>query len=173
MATNTAAEKASPIPHGNWRVAPDTSRIDFRLRLLGLIPTKGGFRGFTGELGVDPVAGETGELLVEVASIETGNAKRDKHLCSDDFFEVERYPVARFSLAEVSSVSGGATISGALRIRDRDLAIHTPATVTTTAGGSLRIEAALDLDPRKAGFAFKRLPKSVRVELELNLDRIG
>lgn len=173
MATNTPVGKAGPIPHGNWRVEPDSSRIVFRLRLLGVIPTKGAFPAFTGELDVDPVAGAAGQLLVEAASIETGNAKRDKHLRSKDFFEVEKYPVARFNLVKVSAVPGGATISGTLRIRDRDLAIHTPATVTTTAGGSLRIEATLDLDPRKAGFGFKPLPKSVRIQLELNLDRIG
>jgi polyisoprenoid-binding protein YceI len=173
MATNTAADKAGSIPDGNWRVAPDSSRIAFRMRLFGVIPTKGGFRGFTGDLEVDSPRDATGQLLVEVASIETGNAKRDDHLRSEDFFEVEKYPVARFNLVKVSPVPGGVTISGTLRIRDREMPIHTPATVTPAAGDSLRIEATVDLDPRKPGFAFKHLPKSMRVQLDLTLDRVG
>ena len=173
MAPTTAPGKAGSILDGSWRVAPDSSRIDFRLRLLGVIPTKGGFRDFTGELDVDPVEGAVGLLRVEVASIETGNARRDKHLCSENFFEVEKYPVAWFNLDKVSSVAGGTTISGTLRIRDREMVIHTPATVSPAAEGSLRIATALDLDPRKAGFTFKPLPKSVRIQLELTLYRVG
>jgi polyisoprenoid-binding protein YceI len=173
MVTNIAGRKTVPIPDGRWRVKPDSGGIAFRTRLLGVVSVSGGFRVFSGELEVDAAKVTAGELLIEVGSLETGNARRDKHLCSEDFFEVEKFPSARFSLAEVSSHADGATISGTLQIRDRALAIHTPATVVPGAGDSVRIEATPELDPREIGFAFKFLPKVVRMEIDLTLERCG
>lgn len=39
------------------------------------------------------------ELEVSIASLDTGIAKRDDHLRSQDFFDVEKFPVARVTLA--------------------------------------------------------------------------
>jgi polyisoprenoid-binding protein YceI len=173
MATSATTAKADLIPHGNWRVAPGASRIDFRMRLLGVIPTKGSFRAFTGRLEADPSQVTTGELVIQVASIETGNPKRDNHLCSKDFFEVEKYPRAQFDLISVKAVEDRAAIVGTLRIRDREIAIDAPATITQGSEGSLRIEASMKLDPRKAGFSYVYVPRSMRVQIDLSLDRVS
>jgi len=43
------------------------------------------------------------EVEVDIASIDTGNERRDEHLRNDDFFDVERFPTAQIKLYGASS----------------------------------------------------------------------
>ena len=43
---------------------------------------------------------------IDVTSIDTNEAKRDKHLLSADFFEVEKYPTIEFRSTGVKDTSG-------------------------------------------------------------------
>ena len=58
------------------------------------------------------------DVTVNAASIDTGDATRDKHLRSADFFEVEKYPTLTFRSTEVKKT--GAESFGVAG----DLAIH-------------------------------------------------
>lgn len=41
------------------------------------------------------------EIEVDVASLDTGIVKRDNHLRTADFFDVEKYPVARLRISDI------------------------------------------------------------------------
>ncbi len=57
--------------------------------------------------------------------MSTGNEKRDAHLRSPDFFDVERFPTITFRSTEVTPSTGGAwTITGDLTIREITHAIR-------------------------------------------------
>ena len=61
------------------------------------------------ELGATPRS----TLTIDAASLDTGNARRDKHLRSEDFFDVEHHPQVRFT-------STSATVEGdRLKVRGR------------------------------------------------------
>ena len=46
------------------------------------------------------------EFSTEIASITTGNERRDNHLKSDDYFGAEKFPTATFKSNSVKKVSG-------------------------------------------------------------------
>jgi polyisoprenoid-binding protein YceI len=78
----------------SFEVDPVHSEVAFRVRHL-MAKSQGRFNDFAGTVWLDPadVAGTLKiEGKVQVASIDTRNEKRDGHLKSADFFEVEKYP---------------------------------------------------------------------------------
>jgi polyisoprenoid-binding protein YceI len=75
---------------------------------------QGRFDRFDGTIVFDPEKPESAivRATVEAASINTNNTKRDKHLRSDDFFDVEKHPMASFE--STSGVTGMKGNSGKL-----------------------------------------------------------
>lgn len=54
---------------------------------------------------------------VDVSTLDTKNKMRNKHLKSDDFFDVENYPTMTFESTSISEKNGGFTIKGKLKIK--------------------------------------------------------
>jgi polyisoprenoid-binding protein YceI len=102
----TQTTEAHPIPlsPGNWRIdpAPARSELGFVTHMFGLIPVRGRYSGFNGELHIDGAGNASGVLRVEAETISTGIKKRDAHLRSTDFFAVERHPHMRFELTALT-----------------------------------------------------------------------
>lgn len=72
--------------------------IQFRIQHLGYSWLYGRFDQFEGKFSYDeknPSANKV-EVSIDTASVETNYAERDKHLRSDDFLDVEKFPQARF-----------------------------------------------------------------------------
>jgi polyisoprenoid-binding protein YceI len=85
------------IPAGKWTVDPSHSRVGFVARHLMVTKVRGTFKEFTAEVVVadDPLE-STVHVEVEMDSIDTGNADRDGHLRTNDFFDVPEHPVMTF-----------------------------------------------------------------------------
>ena len=83
--------------------------------MWGLATVRGVFREFGGRLDVRPSA-VAGRLTIEAASLDTRNKRRDKHLRSADFFDVERYPRIVFTVTAVSARDAGLSVTGDLAI---------------------------------------------------------
>lgn len=72
--------------------------VQFKVQHLGYSWLHGRFNDFNGSFSYDadnPQASKA-SVVIKTASLDTNHAERDKHLRSDDFFDVERYPEARF-----------------------------------------------------------------------------
>jgi len=83
---------------GTYTFDPDNSRIGFEARHAVVTKVHGAFHDFTGTAlldGVDPSQSKV-DLTIQVASLGTGNNKRDDHLRTNDFFDVARFPTIRF-----------------------------------------------------------------------------
>jgi polyisoprenoid-binding protein YceI len=82
------------LSNGSWSVAPAHSTVEFRVRHMMFQTVHGRFRDFEGSI----VAGDDPSVVgsINVASLETLNDERDAHLCSPDFFDVERFPAIGF-----------------------------------------------------------------------------
>jgi polyisoprenoid-binding protein YceI len=93
--------------------------INFRIKHLGFSWLTGRFDTFSGTFSFDDAKPEDSKVKVEIdtASINSNHAERDKHLRSDDFLDVEKFPKATFESTSVkSSAPGKATIVGNLTL---------------------------------------------------------
>jgi polyisoprenoid-binding protein YceI len=70
---------------------------------------KGKFSGLSGVLKLDETdyTHSTVEATVPVASVNTGDEKRDGHLKSADFFDAEKFPTITFKSTNIDSTGGG------------------------------------------------------------------
>ena len=138
-----------------WRLDPERSSIEFQVpHFYGLITVNGRFGRYQGRL--DLREQPSARLTIDATSIDTGNPKRDKHLRSADFFDVELNP-------EVSFVSDSATLDGeGLRARGSlhaaggEIPLEIEAKLREI-DGELEIEATAQADPRELGMTWNPL----------------
>lgn len=72
--------------------------INFKVSHLGFSWLQGRFNTFGGEYSFDeanPAASKV-TVTIDTKSVDSNHAERDKHLRSDDFLDVAKYPVAKF-----------------------------------------------------------------------------
>ncbi len=138
-----------------WRVDPARSSIEFHVRhFYGLMTVKGHFDRYEGTLalGSEPAVA----LTIDAASLDTKNAKRDAHLRSADFFDVEHHPQVRF--VSDSAVLDGDTLKvrGQLHAAGKHVPLDLDATVRAV-DGELEIEAVTHADHRELGMRWSPL----------------
>ena len=87
------------------------STVGFKVKHMAVSWVKGTFDDFGGTFSFDPAApaGAKVEAEIKMASISTGNAKRDGHLLSPDFFDAEKFPTMTFASTglEMTSATEG------------------------------------------------------------------
>lgn len=90
MSTTTIAEQ---LTAGTWNIDPVHTSITFVARHMMVSKVRGTFRDYTAEvtIGDDPLQSSL-RAEVQMASIDTGNADRDEHLRTNDFFDIAQFP---------------------------------------------------------------------------------
>jgi len=148
MSTATAphSSQLADLTPGIWTVDPTHSTVGFTARHLMITKVHGHFTDFDGVVTIaqDPLESSV-TANVRLASVDTGNADRDGHLRTADFFDVENHP-------EMTLRSTGIVERGNTDILTADL---------TIAGQTHPVEFALEFDgvttdpfgSTKAGFA--------------------
>jgi len=83
----------SDLTPGIWNVDPVHSSVGFVSRHLMVSKVRGRFGTFTGTITIaeDPLKSKV-EASADVTSVSTGDATRDAHLKTADFFDTEKYP---------------------------------------------------------------------------------
>ncbi len=117
---------AMPVAHDRAEVItfhPDKthSNVGFKVRHLGISNVRGAFGEYEATVQFDPedLGALSIEATIQASSIDTGNERRDDHLRSDDFFNVEAFPELRFESKEVRNIDGSEfELVGDLTIRD-------------------------------------------------------
>src|SRR3954452_20198238 len=114
-----------------WSADADRTSVDFAVKTFwGLLTVRGHFDRFSGSYEVGP-DGTRIELTIDADSLDTGNAKRDEHLRSTDFFAVAEHPQVRFTSTGVrESGDGTLRVAGDLHAAGKVVAIELDATVT-------------------------------------------
>jgi polyisoprenoid-binding protein YceI len=89
--------------------------IQFRIQHLGYSWLYGRFNDFNGTFSYDeknPASNKV-DVTIKTASVDTNHAERDKHLRSDDFLDVGKFPQARFVSTKFEDKGDGkAVLSG-------------------------------------------------------------
>jgi polyisoprenoid-binding protein YceI len=93
-----------------WDVDPAHSSIGFKIRHMMVSNVRGLFGDFAGTLVFDEqdVARSKVEVTIQAASLDTGVEKRDAHLRSPDFLDVEKFPTLSFRSKKVQKAAGDA-----------------------------------------------------------------
>ena len=120
---------ATPLATADdWVVDPAHTEITFSVNHF-FTPVTGKFDAFDIQLDYDPANPEasTVEVTLDVASVNTNNEKRDKHLKSEDFFEAEAHPQITFKSTSVRLVEEGKLVAtGPLTIKGVSHQIELP-----------------------------------------------
>jgi polyisoprenoid-binding protein YceI len=107
-----------------WNIDTTHSTIGFTVRHLVITKVHGQFATWSGALRIDDadLSRSSVEVEVDLASVDTKEAKRDAHLRSADFFDVDSFPKMTFvskrivaDANEVKEVIGDLTIRGTTR----------------------------------------------------------
>lgn len=103
----TTITQDASVETQTFSIDPAHSQVGFAVRHLGFSKVRGAFEKFEGNIRFDP--DDIGSLEVEVAiladSVTTNDEKRDEHLRSEDFFDVEEYPDITFKSTGVKAVT--------------------------------------------------------------------
>jgi polyisoprenoid-binding protein YceI len=155
-----------------WVIDPARSTVEFRVRnFWGLTTVVGHFSRFDGSYTVS-ADGRVVELIVDAGSLDTGNRRRDKHLRSSAFFDVEAHPHLRFRANNVADAGNGALrVRGELEAARRKVPLTFEAPVREL-DDELEVEATTLVDHRVFGMTFSplgmlRSPSTLHVKVRL------
>jgi polyisoprenoid-binding protein YceI len=129
MASTTTTHSGTIIEPGTWTIDPSHSSVEFVARHLMVTKVRGRFGAVEGAVTIadDPLQSSV-VAKIDAASVDSGDAKRDAHLRSADFFDVEQYPTIEFTSKRVEDrgdgtykVFGDLTVHGVTREVGLDL----------------------------------------------------
>jgi polyisoprenoid-binding protein YceI len=181
-ALSATATPSAPAPSAaSQTLALDTTRS--KLQFVGAKVTgdhRGTFQQYAGNLTLN-ADGSVSTLAIEVqtASLAIEPEKLLGHLKSADFFEVERFPVARFALNQFTPQAGeaGAThrVGGELELHGVRKQIEFPATVAF-AEGEISASALFTINRKDFGIVYPGKPDDlikddVLLDLQLRFPR--
>lgn len=116
-----------------YQIDSEHSNVAFSIRHL-VSRTSGQFNEFSGTINYEakhPNKTQV-EATIQVASIDTDNAKRDGHLKSGDFFDVEQFPTITFKSTKAEMKEGGLQITGDFTLHGQTKTITLPIEVLGT-----------------------------------------
>ncbi len=117
-----------PAPPAQWKVDKAHSAITFSIKHF-FTPVNGRFHDFDGDFIFDPenLDASKVDFTIQVNSVDTEEAKRDKHLQSPDFFNAGQYPTMRFVSTRFKKKGKDSYVAyGNLTIRDKTKEIELP-----------------------------------------------
>lgn len=101
----------------HWNIDPAHTTASFKVRHLGITNVRGTFSDISGSAQTnDQGQLESLHVLIPVNTVNTGNADRDAHLQSPDFFNAPQHPNLEFTSTSITPSGEGYTVQGHLTI---------------------------------------------------------
>lgn len=151
-----------------WTLDAARSSVTLRHKTMwGLATVRGTFGDLAGqaEIGADGTA--RGELEIGAASLDTGNAKRDKHLRSAGFFSADEHPhmVAVLQRADLAGRTGTGTgrqgdqvtVTGQLTAAGVTRPLIFTATLAEVTEAAVTVRAEAEIDRAQFGMTWNQL----------------
>ncbi|MGI8810340.1 MAG: YceI family protein [Acidimicrobiales bacterium] len=187
MATTFTREyQGIQVPEpGTYALDQGHSTIEFVGRHLMITKVRGRFTDFTGQVVIgDAPEDSSVEVVVNTASVDSSDEKRDGHLRSPDFLDIENYPTITFRSTKVDlGRDGGAKVTGDLTIKDvtRPVTLDVEfdgAQVDPWGGQRLGFSAHADIDREDWGLTWNvaleagGMLVSKKIRLEFNVEAV-
>jgi polyisoprenoid-binding protein YceI len=99
-----------------WNIDSSHTHSTFTVRHLVISNVRGEFKSTSGVVQLDEKdpSKSSVEAVIDATSINTREEKRDAHLKSPDFFDVEKHPKITFKSSKVEKAGGGYKVTGDL-----------------------------------------------------------
>jgi polyisoprenoid-binding protein YceI len=122
MLAGLAAALALPASAGTttYQIDPRHSSAGFGVTHLMISTVRGEFHGVTGTVVVDDsdISKSSVNVTIDATTVDTREPDRDKHLKSEAFFDVAKYPTITFQSTKVErNNDGNLKVTGDLTIR--------------------------------------------------------
>jgi polyisoprenoid-binding protein YceI len=187
----TAALLAVPaLAHANqWDVDPSHSSASFTVKHLMVSNVRGEFGKIKGSATWDKADFSDAkiEVTVDATTVDTRDPKRDAHLRSPDFFDVEKFPTLTFKSKKVTKsktaghldVVGDLTIHGVTKEVTFDVTGPTPETKTPWGSVAVGAEARTKINRLDYGLKWNKaleaggvlVSNDVNIEISLELNK--
>lgn len=144
---------------GGWRLDPQKSTVEFHSRSIwGLVPVHGAFRTVEGEGQVAPDGTVTGTLTIQADSLDTGHGKRDTHLRSKDFFDVENHPTLTLKITGADRIGNARLhVTAQLQVLGNTREIEFDAEVVALGESSAQLRAEVVIARADFGMTWNQL----------------
>ncbi|MEO8221157.1 MAG: YceI family protein [Specibacter sp.] len=110
--------ESTGLAQGTWNLDASHSTVGFTVRHAGISKVRGQFTEVEGTLTLgETLADSSVNATIAAASFSSGDAGRDGHVKSADFFDVETFPTLTFVSSAVSGDAEDFEITGELTIR--------------------------------------------------------
>jgi polyisoprenoid-binding protein YceI len=148
-----------PDMAGVWNLVRERSTITFKIRnMWGLLRVKGRFTEFSGDGQLTGKGAVYGRLDIRAASLRTGIGRRDQHLRSADFFDVERYPEISVVVTALQPTTGNAAeLRASFTVKGINEPVPLPVRIAELNDGSVRISGETKVDRSQFGLGWNRL----------------
>ncbi|MET0342530.1 MAG: YceI family protein [Polyangiales bacterium] len=115
-----------------WTLDPVHSAVEFSVPHLMVSEVEGRFKTWTGKALLDEkdLTKSQVEFSADVASVDTGDAKRDEHLKSPEFFDAAKFPKLSFASTKITKAGKGYKLKGNLTIHGVTKEVTLDATVS-------------------------------------------
>jgi polyisoprenoid-binding protein YceI len=116
--TSSTSTRIPNYVAGTWDIDPVHSDVSFTVRHMMVSKVRGRLGAFTGQIVTAPdFTDSTVTATVDASSVDTGNAQRDGHIRTADFFEVETYPTWTFRSTAIRPDGDDYALDGELTIK--------------------------------------------------------
>lgn len=159
---------AVPAKGGTATLTPENTKIQFVCAHVGPKPDprKGGFGKFSGKAVLDGTTLKSVSVEIDTASLFTEFDMLTTHLKSPDFFEVRRFPTAKFESTKIESGPAGSQITGKLTLHGVTKEISFPAKMEISEAG---LKLASELTINRLDFGINYDPKKVEDKVSLTV----
>ncbi len=150
MSTQTQNPPAA-LPTGTWRIDPAQTNVSVAVKKLGLFTITGDLTVTDGTISLDGTTAKI-DVTADAASYATPMAKRNKHIHSADFLDVEQFPTIRFTGGTLTSdANGDRHIAGEITIKGQTSPVDFRVADVEAAADSASFSATASVDRTALG----------------------
>jgi polyisoprenoid-binding protein YceI len=143
---------------GSWVLDPAGTTVTIAAKTFwGLSTVRGAFGTVTGQGTVAEGGTASGTVTIDASSVDTGNAQRDKHLKSDDFFSVAENPTISVIVASATRKGNTLKAAGTLEAGGHSQPVTFDAVITEATDSAVTLSTQLPVNYRELGMTWNRM----------------
>ena len=156
-----------------YQIVPQKSQLQFTGYSL-LVKALGTFHRFSGEIVADAQQLNASHVrfVIEAASLDTANAKRDQHLRSKDFLFVDQYPTITFTSTAITRDGLKYVAQGDLEMRGVTKRVTIPVTIEQRQD-EIVVQGGMSLNRRDFGVQYNTFFNPVQDTVDITFIIVG